>query len=433
MSYIAEFNSTDLNKIDTYLAMSNMKREFYINERTLRHILKETNIRFVLVGITRVQTTLLCELGLSYVQQSQRYVKMNNVINEKMANDQNGRILVGKSLDLYSKMTELKSTSKGRPKVDDFIHGITYEDARYILPLCIPANISVAMSGDKLVDLYTLFLEYGIIFKDLKEELDKYIPTAILGKLHAAAYNNLLDNSIHRDIYKDDFDKIPYNEILEIPGWGIKDSISSGAFTSTTEGNPVDKNNSLSIDERIQYIDRVMGYGHLGIAEQSRYNYGLAMSLTCYHQFIRHRLHNLVRETFNEFLNNKIEFYIPQSIKNSEFSEQYTKLVLDYIQYIHDKCKSGYDDSIMNYALNCFKIKVLVGTNARHDNWIFRERLCLTAQTEIRELMNIHYTHMKYSCPVVFKYGLPDCVYGKCKEGKLTCGKQEDVRRMYTE
>jgi len=38
--------------------------------------LKTINISFVAEGIDRIQSTLICELKNSYVQQSQRYVTM---------------------------------------------------------------------------------------------------------------------------------------------------------------------------------------------------------------------------------------------------------------------------------------------------------------------------------------------------------------------
>jgi thymidylate synthase ThyX len=43
-----------------------------------KDILKITNVTFSLEGLTRYQSTLLCELRDSYTQQSQRYVSMNN-------------------------------------------------------------------------------------------------------------------------------------------------------------------------------------------------------------------------------------------------------------------------------------------------------------------------------------------------------------------
>ena len=54
-------------------------------------------------------------------------------------------------------MAQLKNdTIKARPKPADFLHGIPIEDARYILPLATKTNVSVAMSGDKLLDFFRL-------------------------------------------------------------------------------------------------------------------------------------------------------------------------------------------------------------------------------------------------------------------------------------
>lgn len=40
-------------------------------------MLKMVNLSFSVENANRLVSTLLCELGFSYVQQSQRYVKMN--------------------------------------------------------------------------------------------------------------------------------------------------------------------------------------------------------------------------------------------------------------------------------------------------------------------------------------------------------------------
>lgn len=45
-----------------------------IKAATVKELLKTCNISFVLEGLNRWQSTMICELKDSYVQQSQRYV-----------------------------------------------------------------------------------------------------------------------------------------------------------------------------------------------------------------------------------------------------------------------------------------------------------------------------------------------------------------------
>jgi len=68
---IENFKMSMLNMINMEL-----DKKFQANEHTMRTILKTANISFLITGANRVQSMLLCELGDSYVQQSQRYVGM---------------------------------------------------------------------------------------------------------------------------------------------------------------------------------------------------------------------------------------------------------------------------------------------------------------------------------------------------------------------
>ena len=79
-------------------------------------------------------------------------------------------------------------------------------------------------------------------------------------------------------------------------------------------------------------------------------------------------------------------------------------------------------------------IKFIVSSNARADNQIFTDRLCLTAQTEIRELYKKKFDYLYDIYPELYKYGVPPCVTpGVCKEGKLSCGRVNYMRQMFSE
>lgn len=97
-------------------------------------------------------------------------------------------------------------------------------------------------------------------------------------------------------------------------------------------------------------------------------------------------------------------------IYNKKYSDEYLSLFLPNSAYI------------------CF----VINSNASHDNWIFRERLCQTAQTEIRELYDEKFRRLYYIAPEVYSQGLPPCAQGKgCKEGRMSCGHPEILQEKY--
>ena len=86
----------------------------------------------------------------------------------------------------------------------------------------------------------------------------------------------------------------------------------------------------------------------------------------------------------------------------------------------------------MRYVLpNACETMIVLTMNVRELLHFFNVRCCNRAQWEIRELA----TEMLRQCydvaPILFKNAGPNCVSGPCPEGKMTCGKSEEMRRKF--
>jgi hypothetical protein len=86
---------------------------------------------------------------------------------------------------------------------------------------------------------------------------------------------------------------------------------------------------------------------------------------------------------------------------------------------------------LRNLLLNCETIHFTETSNCRADKWMLSERLCETAQWEIRELSEMKLQALLNVSPTIYKSCIPPCVEGKCKEGKMSCKKVEQVRTKY--
>jgi thymidylate synthase (FAD) len=75
--------------------------------------------------------------------------------------------------------------------------------------------------------------------------------------------------------------------------------------------------------------------------------------------------------------------------------------------------------------------KILVTMNARELRHLFTLRCCLRAQWEIRGTAEAMLALAREAAPALFAKAGPACVAGPCPEGKLTCGKIEEVRARY--
>ncbi len=80
---------------------------------------------------------------------------------------------------------------------------------------------------------------------------------------------------------------------------------------------------------------------------------------------------------------------------------------------------------------NACDTKIIMTINARSLMHFFRLRCCNRAQWEIRQVADQMLQLAYKVAPGLFKDAGPACVVGKCTEGKMTCGKIEEVRKAY--
>ena len=441
---ITNFEQTGLDQIAAWIDRNQIKQ---LDERTCKEALRTASVFFVAEGINRVASTLLCELKASYIQQSQRYVTMDNDAFQLPTyacdeDNHKARMLTKRAYQLYADMSELKPGEfKGRPKLENYQHGIPIEDARYILPLSSTTNLCITMSGDKLYDLFKLIndREYASIFHEFKEKLEIHIPTSIskLLLLATADYNKTNNSVSYDDLYQPLFDRISNdNNVVLLDKFNNLDlQVGLGALTSTqikTSSQILADWGLEATDKAKRIAERVLGYGHDSIAEQARTTFGMMCSLVTYHQQVRHRLPESHREHFAVVINDSERpITLPETIANSKFREQYLKLAAEFKQfskYIYQKY--GLADALP-FLLNCDQLKIIISTNARMDAKMLSERTCMNAQWEIRRLAIKKLNTLRDLSDTLYETALPSCVLGKCKEGKLSCGRQVEVKAMF--
>lgn len=438
---ITNFDNTGLYEVENWLK-DNIEKNININ--TIKEILKTVNISFVSEEINRLQSTLLCELKDSYVQQSQRYVTMGEDSYELPKLDssdmEKSKKLMDSLFSLYSKMSELNEGDfKGRPKIENYKFGIPIEDARYILPLSTKTNLFCAMTGDKLFELYNLLQKkkYSAIFLEFKEILDEYIPKQLLKLISRYSDENYVAEDIVESYYKNQLNKINSkdNMILLDSFEDLDLKVGLGALTSTQKRTPsqtIEKWGDQAINKAKGVAKRVLGYGHDSIAEQARTTFAMMCSMVTYHQQIRHRLSKNFREPLeNLVLIKDRKVIVPPTIENSEFAEEYLNIInniKEFRIYVYEKY--GLDKALY-FLLNADQIKLIMSTNARIDIQMLSERICYNAQWEIRELSTKKLMILRQLSDTLYESALPSCVTSKCKEGKLSCGRQEEAKKKF--
>lgn len=436
---ITNFEHTGLDEIESWINQNNVND---ITKNDLKECLKYINISFVLEEIDRVQSTLICELKDSYVQQSQRYVAIKedafDLPKFETEDKEKGEKLIKRAFDLYDKMSKLKDGEfKGRPKVSNYLYGIPIEDARYILPLAAKTNISISMSGNKLIDFFCLMNseKYLNIFENIKKEFVKLLPSSL--SLLLLDIQSTYNSKFVEKFYENEFAKINHdnNMIILNAFENIDLKVGLGAITSTQAKTPskvLEQWGEQAAEKAKGVTDRVLGYGHDSISEQARTTFGMMCSMVTYHQQIRHRLSENYREELGNIIRDvDRKVVIPQTIKDSIFYKEFEEVASDFKAFrLHILQKYG-EDKALKFLLNCDEIKLIISTNARIDIKMLAERICLNAQWEIRDLSTKKLEILRGLSQVLYINALPSCIYGKCKEGKLTCGKQALMKEKF--
>jgi len=81
---------------------------------------------------------------------------------------------------------------------------------------------------------------------------------------------------------------------------------------------------------------------------------------------------------------------------------------------------------------NACETKMVLTMNARSLRGFFAQRCCCRAQWEIRALAEEMLSLCKAASPLLFVGAGPVCISATCPEGKMSCGRQAEIRARYS-
>ena len=209
------------------------------------------------------------------------------------------------------------------------------------------------------------------------------------------------------------------------------------------------------VENFVQLLTRM---GHESPVEHISFTFsveGVSRSLT--HQLVRHRIASYSQRSQRYVREGGFEYVIPPSIdKDAETRELFVKTMEEqqrtYDQladrladlYKQDLVKEGLSEmkarstaekkaiEDARYVLpNACETKIVVTMNARSLLHFFNIRCCNRAQWEIRNLATEMLRQVKQIAPSIFAMAGPDCVYGACGEGVMSCGQGQEVSSYF--
>ena len=213
-------------------------------------------------------------------------------------------------------------------------------------------------------------------------------------------------------------------------------------------------------DDKIEsFIDMLASIGHESVMEHVTFTFGIeGISRACSHQLVRHRIASYSQKSQRYVNEDGFEFITPPAIADiPEAKEEYDRVIdiitesyskiADMLTEKHkkalmdggadEKTAAGKARKLANedarFLLpNACETKIVVTMNVRSLFNFFRHRCCNRAQWEIRDVANEMLRLCLKTAPHIFAHAGPSCVAtGKCPEGKMTCGKINEVKNYF--
>ena len=310
---------------------------------------------------------------------------------------------------------------------------IPKEDARFVLPYCFRSNFYCTMNARELLHMIeamlwgrgSVFPELKILGESLAAQFSEYFPNLVsfMEKKHSAKND--------RFALPETLPEIPEPQPAEAETV-LQDSTRDAAQTllsaaacnfAVLPGHAPDLR-TVVLGERPRELELI----------QARFAIR-RLSLAAVTHLVRHRMQSvLVPQVTQAVLTNT--YLLPDSVKASPAAlEIYQAAFARNVQTLRTLLADGLPVwAVQYFAMAGNQIDVLCCMNGRELRHFFALRTCNRAQWEIRACAVSLLTQLRAESPDVFALMGPSCyVNGVCPEGRLSCGKAAEIRKIFSE
>lgn len=219
-----------------------------------------------------------------------------------------------------------------------------------------------------------------------------------------------------------------------------------------------DISENLTDEKAKSFVRMLSEIGHESPIEHVSFTFGIeGVSRALLAQFTRHRIASYSVQSQRYVTLEDFQYVTPPEIADiPEAEELFLKAMETDRKYYEELAKilkkhhkekmisEGADEKSADKAAekkaiedarfvlpNACDTKMVVTMNARSLLNFFKHRCCNRAQWEIRDVAEQMYKIVYSLAPSLFCNAGPACTYGKCPEGKMSCGKITEMREKY--
>ena len=196
----------------------------------------------------------------------------------------------------------------------------------------------------------------------------------------------------------------------------------------------------VSEKDQTKYLTMLRKLGHLSTFEHVSFTFGIeGVSRALLAQITRHRIASFSVQSqryVGQSGEDGIDYRLPPEIE--KLGDEYAKRFADqmdmmdkwYREWLELLGEGGKEDA--RFVLpNAAATRMVVTMNARELNHFFALRCCNRAQWEIRDVAWQMLKLAHEAAPALFDECGPECLRGRCPEGKMCCGRMDEVRARY--
>lgn len=367
------------------------------------------------------QFLIECRLA-SFTVKSRRYVDFSN-LGYLIPSD-----LCGESLTRYIEYMDL--LFDGYKSLLEM--GVPKEDARFLLPYSFCSNFYCTLNARELGNLISS-IKYGRgknipelqdLVQQLLQQVSDIFP-ALLSEFDREPNTTSDNNDIVWFTSQKSIELVETNEIgsvklLQAPVQPME-ILKFASSTSHPHGA-----NKFNI-EQIIASTRPRELEHLS------YTFAISnMTLSGITHLVRHRMQSIVVPSIQCVDHSRC--IIPDTVqRNPEAKERYVSILTQ----ANEKLAQAREDATLQkygyyFALSGNIMDVMTTMNARELMLFIRLRSCNRAQWEIRNVATGMLSLLRKNFPALFNHYGPSCVLsGVCPEGKMTCGKKDEMAKKF--
>lgn len=183
-----------------------------------------------------------------------------------------------------------------------------------------------------------------------------------------------------------------------------------------------------------ELLSKLAEMRHESPTEHAVFTFGIeGVSRALTHQLVRHRIASYSQQSQRYVNEENFSYIIPPKIKKDEKAKKKFEKIMNELNSAYKGLLQIADKEDARFILpNATETRIIVTMNARSLKNFFAQRCCERAQWEIRQLADEMLKLCRKAAPSLFNTIGPNCYHlGYCTEGKMTCGKPNEIKEKY--